>query len=1004
MSDALQVTITAPVASFRNPLYSGVHATLPCPPPSTVVGLMAAAAGGWAAMPTDTSVAMAFTAGGKGTDLETHHPLDRGGAKSNITIKDIDFLAETTLTLWIAHDLDLWERAFRRPVWPLRLGRSQDLASARTQRITLHPEPGRQGHALVPLEYSTSGTQLRMTQAVAPDRTRVRWGSYCYAEGGSTTRITGSWSTDHGQAVVFLQDLHPHAALTEPDEPAGLSHIWAKSPKGTQATGEALTTHLQTTAATLQTLRQRIGGLPALPEGFWDWARLACLFHDAGKLPAGFQTMVGNPTPARPWDQRHEIYSLGFIEHVLAHLPEHERTWIGLATVTHHRPLMGSGHSIHAHAEDLADPDQITRAFAPVDANDAHDLAAWLAHHAGTPEPPPTGPEELAKATHTLLRRILDQWPNGESPTDQDGLTAVLLQGALTLADHAASSHTPLLTTHPLTHIDYPALRRTQLRLNGHTPYPHQTQAQATSGHMAVRAPTGTGKTETALLWASTQTHEQTQDTGGRPRLFYTLPYLASINAMSERLGKDLGADQIGVVHSRAAHYHLARASDDDPDKGEQPRQRASRAVAKANASRLFRELVRITTPYQLLRAAIAGPAHASTLIDAAGSTFVFDELHAYEPTRLGMILALMGQLEALGGRIGIISATLPDALLKAVEQSLHRPVARIDPPHDHPWPHRHRLHLDQHHLTSDESIHQIQQRLDAGRSVAVVANTVADAVYLYRQLAPTARQLHGPGAAMLLHSRFKPEDRNRIEKALDTHFGSTAHPRQPGLLVGTQAVEVSLDLDFDELHTSGAPLEALLQRFGRVNRRGALAEPAPVTVHRPHYAPRGKNGPLHADKVYEAEPTHHAWKILAHHDGEDLDEADFTAWLDQIYDPDTAWGKAWISEVERSRSEFTQRYLNFVSPLNDHSELTEAFDQLFDGAEGILAEDRQAYADALDGKMKGEEPGTGALLASQYLIPLPHRERQRAVRDDRLGVLVIDAEYNSDLGLIDSR
>ena len=62
-----------------------------------------------------------------------------------------------------------------------------------------------------------------------------------------------------------------------------------------------------------------------------------------------------------------------------------------------------------------------------------------------------------------------------------------------------------------------------------------------------------------------------------------------------------------------------------------------------------------------------------------------------------------------------------------------------------------------------------------------------------------------------LLHSRFILKDRERIEKNLDNL----------NLLIGTQAIEVSLDIDYDVLYSEPAPLDALIQRFGRVNRRG---------------------------------------------------------------------------------------------------------------------------------------------------------------------------------------
>ena len=85
MPEALELTVTAPVVSFRNPLYDGLQVGLPCPPPSTVGGMLAAAAGGWDCVPDDTRFAMAFHAAGAGRDLETYHPLGSPGTPTNVT-------------------------------------------------------------------------------------------------------------------------------------------------------------------------------------------------------------------------------------------------------------------------------------------------------------------------------------------------------------------------------------------------------------------------------------------------------------------------------------------------------------------------------------------------------------------------------------------------------------------------------------------------------------------------------------------------------------------------------------------------------------------------------------------------------------------------------------------------------------------------------------------------------------------------------------------------------
>jgi CRISPR-associated endonuclease/helicase Cas3/CRISPR-associated protein Cas5t len=210
---ALEVTVTGPVASFRNPLYAGVQIALPCPPPATVGGMLAAAAGGWGRVDPATRFAMTFRAGGHGEDLETYHPLDATGRKADPTPRVRQFLADITLTLWLLDDLDQWRRRLRRPAWPLRLGRSQDLVAVAVREVALLAGAGRQGTALLPGAMTKAGTQMRLPTSVSLDRARTRWDDYRYAAAGSDARIDGAFVDQQDQAVVPLDPTHPLAAF-----------------------------------------------------------------------------------------------------------------------------------------------------------------------------------------------------------------------------------------------------------------------------------------------------------------------------------------------------------------------------------------------------------------------------------------------------------------------------------------------------------------------------------------------------------------------------------------------------------------------------------------------------------------------------------------------------------------------------------------------------------------------------------------------------------------------
>jgi Predicted helicases len=395
-----------------------------------------------------------------------------------------------------------------------------------------------------------------------------------------------------------------------------------------------------------------------------------------------------------------------------------------------------------------------------------------------------------------------------------------------------------------------------------------------------------------------------------------------------------------------------------------------------------------VGTPYQLLRAALAGPVHSGILLDSASSVFILDELHAYDPKRLGFILAAARMWEQLGGRIAVLSATLPTALACLLADTLHTPISTVRATtQSRP---RHILHASHETLTDAATLARISEKVSSGQAVLVVANNVRDAIDLYDQLCPEVEARWGAGSAHLLHSRFKRCDRDEIEKTLLRRW-KTGTPHHPGLLVATQCVEVSLDLDFDALHTSAAPLEALLQRFGRVNRVGARP-PATVTVHAPTW--RTRNNALFADGVYDHGAVDPAWTIIRSHDGTPVDDDTTQTWLDAVYA--TPWGQQWRTDVTIQQRRFATSFLTFDDPFTDRSELEDLFDEMFDGTEAILQADEAEY-----GRRLSTAPdAAGKLWADDLLVPLPWYGGRLGTWSKALGVRVIDGDYTSRSGL----
>ena len=789
-----------------------------------------------------------------------------------------------------------------------------------------------------------------------------------------------------------------------------LIDLWAKSPENDTSGDLGLLSHLLATLESGSVVRGRIGAIRGTPVWFWRCALLAMLCHDAGKLARLFQRMVraGGVRDAI-WGERHEFLSLGFLPALLEELSEAERRLVALGVATHHRALTPSrsrSSSVDRRSGKVKEAlsqtyprsggKGLAARIGPIDADDIAQLMSWLADTAaahGLLAPTEAliipDPAALVQIAHTELVALIDHQFSAK-----EGLVAVLAQGAVTMADHLASAHTDLDGRPPLGPDTRVLIEDHLADMNG-TLADFQVRAAQHDGHLLLRAPTGGGKTEAALLWAATQVQAITERAGGVPRVNYTLPYLASINAMAIRMGGLFGDEVIGVSHSRAGSFHLSRAVADLNDEEDRDSHRvtaAEKAVSRREATRLFRETLRVGTPYQLLRGALAGAAHSSVLLDSANSVFILDELHAYDAERLGIILAGLRFWESLGGRIGVVSATIPAALVDLLVETLTEPLAVVDAPRGS-WRIRHRLHTSTDHLTAPATIDAIRARLDAEQSVLVVANNVADAQALFAKLGPYAAGLYGEGAAALLHSRFRRRDRQAIEERVRERFGTRAS-RKPGLLIGTQTVEVSLDVDLDVIHTAGAPLDALLQRFGRVNRRGDR-DPADVVVHEPDYRPRrGVRGVRFADGVYEEAPTRQTLDILSKEDGALLSEADVVDWLDEIYAGE--WGEKWCSQVRLQREDFTSSFLTFGHPFDDRTNLEADYDRFFNGTEAVLARDLDQYQKLLGSARRK----AGRLLADDLLIPLPRYASSQVRWDRKAKVSYIEADYDMKIGL----
>lgn len=586
-------------------------------------------------------------------------------------------------------------------------------------------------------------------------------------------------------------------------KPDPLTNLWAKD------TGETLLEH---TLKVVLVARQLCANLPFAAE---ERAALSTVltqlaaFHDLGKCASGFQATLRTK---QSWGHRHEILSTA----VAAQLnPQLDSAGL-FAIITHHRSLPPD----HTTEQEKCLPnDELPFDHAPTWQTMVKELQAnrdalqalldELARHTALT----ISPVSLDRL-HSLglpemwLRRLFQ-------PRRVDVLQrrrASLLRGLLVTSDHIASAGVIAVPVVPRLTCFEPNIQRCELGTT--SPRPFQERCRTLNGDAILRAPTGSGKTFAAALWA---TRNQIEN----GRFFYVLPHTASINAMYRRLLRWFYDSQelVGVLHHRNAAFLFQLQEDDDP------REREKHAKALADLAHEMYHPIRVCTPHQILRVSLRGRGWEMGLAEFPNACFVFDEVHAFEPLLVGLTLATARWLKQQGAKLLFASATLPKFLERLLMETLDIAPDHIVAPDPTQAGDREVCEKVRHCVEVREgslldNLPHIVSEIDekSQQTTLIVCNHVATSQTVWR----TLRDDYGIAAA-LLHARFNARDRARIERDIT----SAAPPR---VLVATQAIEVSLDLDYERGYSEPAPADALGQRFGRINRRGARP-PALVTV-----------------------------------------------------------------------------------------------------------------------------------------------------------------------------
>jgi CRISPR-associated endonuclease/helicase Cas3 len=505
-----------------------------------------------------------------------------------------------------------------------------------------------------------------------------------------------------------------------------------------------------------------------------------------------------------------------------------------------------------------------------------------------------------------------------------------------------------------------------------------------------IEAPMGEGKTEAAMYLA-----EAAAVSLKHPACYFALPTQATSNQMFARVREFLertarGEINLQLLHGHAAlsaEFELLRSSAPSPAPSALDQDEADEsesAIVYAGEWFTYRKRG-LLAPYgvgtidQALLAVLKTRHYFVRIFGLAGKTVIIDEVHAYDAYMSTILARLLEWLAAVGSPVILLSATLPsakrDALLTAYLRGLG---AGAELPSAAPYPRitwasaggcssrtvsasKHtRRRLEVRALASDEAaVKELSRLLAGGGCAAVICNTVGRAQQMFSSLKsffPAVCEGDGEPELTLFHARYPFEERDRREKLALTRFGrpgaqvdfgdgtrrEVKRPKR-AVIVATQVIEQSLDLDFDVMVTDFAPVDLILQRAGRIHRHDRGQRPA--LIAKPTlliFAPRLDQSRVpHFDSGAEAiYPPHlllRSWLALAGRDSilipEDVEQLIEFVYRENAEAPEdcspalrSCWdGTADKLDQQLEQLEFLARQNRIPNPHEDPADLFEA-------------------------------------------------------------------------------
>lgn len=445
------------------------------------------------------------------------------------------------------------------------------------------------------------------------------------------------------------------------------------------------------------------------------------------------------------------------------------------------------------------------------------------------------------------------------------------------------------------------------------------------AGLTMIEAPTGSGKTEAALAYASRLLSEGIADS-----IVFALPTQATANAMLERIEKvaeKMFPDGSNVVlaHGKSRYnpkfIDIQQAAERKSlqDEGDGLVQ-CARWLA-CSRKRVFLGQIGVCTLDQVLLSVLPVRHQFVRAFGIRKSILIVDEIHAYDQYMYGLLNRVLEGQKQAGGSAILLSATLPgyqreqlaaawDAVLPEDDSKEYPLVTWVDDSG------KTRLYsLTEKEMPPErkvsftlwqspelrpvpDQINEICEAAKKGAMVAIVCNLVADAQNIADELNRLMKDESVP--VDIFHARYRFQDRLKREQKILSLYGKEAERGKGRILVATQVIEQSLDLDFDWMISQLCPVDLLFQRVGRLHRHER--EKRPAYFENPRCAvllPCEPDYGLH--KVIYGN-TRVLWRTeqMLRNENEVCFPEAYRSWIEKVYQEE-----AWENEAEQIVREF---------------------------------------------------------------------------------------------------